>query len=171
MNKTFSDPELYKRLLRPFPSKESADDSYNKFLIEFRELREKYGIPDIVMIARTIYMDNDEKVDDLITINCGDNNLIFPMIATAYDSQKARLLEQFGAFTIPYSILYDDNFFSTYLIYTGALKTKKEADVLIGLGDVIVDGVPIKKDGPAPEQNFSLTFRGETVKISGRKKK
>lgn len=162
-------PELYKRLLEPFPSKESAQDSFDKFFTEFRELREKYGIPDVVVIARAIYMEEEKKRDVVLTMNSGNSALVFPMIATAYDLERKKLLDALGMISIPVDMMDSEEFFSDFLLHIGVVKTQDEAEKLIKSGEIKVNGKMMLIDGPAPEEEFTITFRGESLKIPGRK--
>ncbi len=159
-----SDPELYKRLCEPFPSVESANDSLDNFFKEFRELREKYGIPDILLIARSIYMDQGELRDALSTMNCGDSKLVFPMISTIYERQKDRLI----TLGTVWKMLDEPNFFSSFLSYINIAETEKEIEEIIKSGEVKINGRAIFVDGPAPEEDFTLTVRNESINLPGR---
>lgn len=88
---SISNPELYMELLKPHSSLEVANDKLEKFRDEFRELRKKYSIPDLVLIARSIYMDQGEECDMISTMNCGNAALVFPLIDIAWQSEWNRI--------------------------------------------------------------------------------
>ena len=89
---SISNQELYMELLKPQPSLEVANDNLDKFRDEFRELRKKYSIPDIVLVARSVYMDQGEEYDMISTMNCGNSALVFPMIDIAWESEYRKIL-------------------------------------------------------------------------------
>lgn len=160
-----TDPELYKRLCEPFPSVESANDSLSNFFTEFRELREKYGIPDVLLIIRSIYMNQGELHDALLTMNCGDSQLVFPMVSTIYKRQKEKLI----ALNTIIKMLDEPYFFSSFLSYIGIAETKEEIESIIKNGEIKVNGKVILIDGPAPLEDFSLSIRDESINLPGRK--
>lgn len=160
-----TDPELYKRLCEPFPSVESANDSLSNFFTEFRELREKYGIPDVLLIIRSIYMNQGELHDALLTMNCGDSQLIFPMVSTIYNRQREKLI----TLNTVMKMLDEPYFFSSFLSYIGIAETKEEIENIIKNGEIKVNGKTILIDGPAPLEDFSLSIRDESINLPGRK--
>jgi len=159
-----SDPDLYKRLCEPFPSVESANDSLDNFFKDFRELREKYGIPDVLLIVRSIYMDQGELRDALLTMNCGDSRLIFPMLSTIYERQKDKLVT-LGTI---WKMLDEPYFFSAFLSHIGIAETEEEIKNIIKNGEIKVNGKTMFTDGPAPEEDFTLTVRDESINLPGR---
>lgn len=160
---------MYQRLSQPFPSKESADDSLNNFYTEFRELREKYGIPDVVLIVRSIYMEGEEQQDALLTMHCGDGNLMFPMVMTTYQDEKEKFLKSAGMVVFPRSLMNQDKFFTAFLLYAKIVQTIEDAQTIVENGGVKINNKVISVDGPALEDNFLLTVGGESFQIPGRK--
>ena len=168
---SISDPELYTKLLEPHPSLEVANNNLGKFYEEFRELRKKYSIPDVVLILRSIYMNQGEKCDALTTMNCGNSSLVYPMVHVIWERQREKFLYDLGVINIPLDIWESPEFFTDLMMYAGIIRTQDEAEVLIKNGEIQVDGNAILVDGPAPDGEFVLTFRGESIKFPGKTKK
>jgi len=164
-----SDVDLYQRLCEPFPSIDSANDSLDGFFEEFRIIREKYGIPDVVLIARLFCIDESKKQDVILTMSCGDPGIVFPMVSNVFDRQRKKFIEDKKQFPIPISLMNEDKFVTAYLLFMKLAKDHKEVEQLIKNGEIEIDHKPILFDGPAQQKDFELTFRGETVMISGRK--
>lgn len=165
------DPELYKRLCEPFPSLNSANNNLNEFFEEFRALREKYGIPDVVIIARAIFKDQDEIHDQLVKMSCGDRKLVLPMLVDSYKREHDSFVAALGLVAIPAEIYDKPNFFANFLVYVKGIETLEEAEKIIKRGEIKVNGKPLLSDCPAPDQNFTLTYKDQSVKIPGKNSK
>lgn len=173
MSKEFikEDPELYKRLCEPYPSLDSVNDSLKNFFEEFRSLREKYGIPDVVIIARAIFKDQGILRDELITMNCGDSKLVFPMVLDVYEKQRDAFIIGSGLVGIPGEMFDRSDFFTSFLLHIKVAKNLDDAKQLIHSGRLHMNGKVLLTDGSAPDDDFTLTFNSQSIKIPGKKSK
>lgn len=71
-----NDPERYARLSAPFPSEEAMVAAFTGFFRELGELREKYGIADVLTIVADSYETPEGTVKpDTLTMQYGDMTL------------------------------------------------------------------------------------------------
>lgn len=159
------DPELYKRLLSPFPSKKSADDAAQEFYKEFRVLREKYCIPDIALVVRQIYKDpsGEKDRDELMVMNCGDSSLTSTMLAVGAMSQ----IRDKAHVEIPPEIFDREDFYTGLILHLKIASTESEAREMIRNGEVRINGIPIIEDEYSPDYTSKVEIRGYNILVPG----
>lgn len=84
---TIRDPELYKRLAKPFETAAAELEATNAFHREMRALREKYKIPDVVVLTSTRSKESDE--DTVQVVSHGNSQTSLEMIAMAHGARVA----------------------------------------------------------------------------------
>jgi hypothetical protein len=69
-----NDPALYRKLSEPKENLEAAKAAFDAFYKDLREIREKHGIPDLVISYAANYLNEHGKESAAIQIsNCGDS--------------------------------------------------------------------------------------------------
>lgn len=89
--KMTSDPATYRKLCEPFGSVEAANERIQEFFSELGELREKYGLPDVLCVIQSavIYEDGQEG-SPIGLISLGDRTKAPILAAYALaDTQKS----------------------------------------------------------------------------------
>ena len=79
------DPALHRKLSEPFPSLEAANEALDNFQAEFRELRAKHRIPEVLVVVgvNVIYASGAEG-RAMTTMFNGNSMLRTAMAAYAY---------------------------------------------------------------------------------------
>lgn len=167
--KPIIDPDLYKRMCEPFSSPEAAQKASDDFFLEVRKLREKFGIPDVMIITRMSVQHDEGAKDTLAIMSCGDSSLRLPMLLQACDQEEAalRAKDVFRKILRSDETFADDEAFSALLIMLGAAQSKAEAQDILKSGKVLINQKPIYSDGMAPVETFELSYAGMSVKIPG----
>lgn len=91
MKKTTSNPTLYHDLLRPFESKGELDKASRQFLEELGTLREKYRLPDVVVLAQAEAMVGGKPAEFYVSIHFGNGANKIPMLAQALGRARGDL--------------------------------------------------------------------------------
>ncbi len=85
------DPYLYLKLSEPQASNEDATSNLDQFCAEMQELRKKYKIPNVVILACVNYLDDNVVKQTLHTMSCGDSDMVFPMLVAALKAEHKKL--------------------------------------------------------------------------------
>lgn len=95
MSEKMNDKTTYRKLMEPFPSPAEADAAVRDFHDELRELREKYGIPDLLTVIRvTVITESGEEGACLLTLFMGAEELAEGMAAHAFGREQQRRQER-----------------------------------------------------------------------------
>jgi hypothetical protein len=85
------DEAKYRRLSEPKESAEKANDDINAFFKEFGELREKYGLPDVLcVVAVNVNYGAGQEGRALTWANLGDSMRVEGLAAYAYGQAQAQ---------------------------------------------------------------------------------
>lgn len=92
---TFVDPDNYRKLCEPFASVDEANENVTAFWDAFYELRNKYRLADVTVVARinVVHASGDEG-DAVLTMHAGDSLRKEPMLAYAFGEAQAEREEQ-----------------------------------------------------------------------------
>ncbi len=96
MKKVTNDPEKYRRMSVPYKSEEEAREMLTAFLGELGEIREKYKVPNVVLVTKaSVMIEGQEKVFPAIA-NWGDSAHVLSMLAWAFGDEQKKLLASAG---------------------------------------------------------------------------
>lgn len=157
-------PELYYRLLAPFPSKEAANDACENFYKDLRVLREKYGLPDLAVVIRQIYKEEEAEHDELIVQSCGDTSLVSTMLSS---SAIMAITNKIAKIEIPHEFFESSTFYTKLIMLFNLAASEKDAMVLIKSGKVKVNGVVQKFDDFPPFESSVVEILSFRIVVPG----
>lgn len=88
----------YRKCLEPFVSPEEANNELEAFWNEFYELRNKYGIPDMLVTLMFSIATEDDEVQHLAMFSCGSDMNVERMAAYAHGRASAQAKELMGRY-------------------------------------------------------------------------
>lgn len=83
--------KTYHELLTPFASKDDSEDAIKKFFKEVTELREKYKLPDVTVIAQYTVMHTDSVCEFYGITHMGNPANQLTMLAQALGRARGEL--------------------------------------------------------------------------------
>lgn len=95
-----SDPEMYQRLSRPWPTSKAGQQAMTAFFQDAHALRIKHGIKDVTILA-VVAVNNDGKQGDIMSMHhSGDGRNSLPMVASAFrqlrENDRRAMIEMAG---------------------------------------------------------------------------
>lgn len=173
------DPDLYAQLsAKPFESSETAQKSLNSFFSEVRELRAKYGLRDVTTVVVVPVVTKDETGTECIGellqgYHNGDVNLYPKILYAALEQQSAIELQSIqdssdkvddsNARSADYNTQGVETIVDLVAYY--AVTTKEQALKFMAVGDVMIDKRVVLENETIPDQEFTLTVKGMSLKI------
>ena len=88
--KIVNDPAHYREISTPFTDVEKANEALAAFFADVKTARDKYQIPDVVVLCEVAHMLEGEEVRGSASCNYGDSSKTLPMLAKAYGAEQAR---------------------------------------------------------------------------------
>lgn len=91
-----SDPELYARLSAQFSSRRVAGDAIDQFLLGVKELRERCGVPEVVVVCGAFYAPSEGRRDSFNAkaLRIGSSAVGAQLAALAFQEYAAPLIQE-----------------------------------------------------------------------------
>lgn len=94
----FSDPGTYRAMLEPHGSVEEANAAATAFFDGVKELRKKYRMPNVLIVADVLYLTEDgEEINGRLSSMLGDSVHAEDLAAYAHGYETARRQERHSA--------------------------------------------------------------------------
>lgn len=90
-NKTTHDPINYRNMCEPHSSVESLNQDLEGFFEELRDLREQYGLADVVVIVESPYEKDGSETNGHASLFLGDQNKPIGILATELGRARREL--------------------------------------------------------------------------------
>ena len=90
MNKSTTNPDLFRRLSEPHESRETLETDLAEFYEAVSKLRAEHGLLNVYILVETPVMLGDEEQTVCHSIHFGDSTAALPMVARAYGAERER---------------------------------------------------------------------------------
>jgi hypothetical protein len=88
----FADPALYRKLSVPMATKEIAEEATREFFVELRELRERYGIPEVCVVVSVNFLDVERREHEMVSMLTNGNYYKAPeLFGSGYRATKQNI--------------------------------------------------------------------------------